>query len=152
MITLKYKYKGYSRSFPNRTSGLHFAARYGLLYLTERFLVGKHGQGNIGADLRDEYGRIPLSLAAEEGYEAVVRLLVERDDVKADLKDEYGRTPLSFAVEEGHEAVVRRLVERDDVEADLRNRNGRTPLLWAAWGGYKAVVHCWLSGTTSRPT
>lgn len=140
MTTLKYKYKGYSRSFPNRTSGLHFAARYGLLYLTERFLIGKHGQGNIGADPKDEYGRTPLSLVAEEGHEAVVRLLVERDDVEADSKDKYGRTPLSFAAEEGHKAVVRLLVERDDVEADLKNKNGRTPLSWAAWGGHEAVV------------
>jgi ankyrin repeat protein len=140
MTTLKYKYKGYSRSFPNRTSGLHFAARYGLLYLTEKFLIGKHGHGNIGADSKDEYGRTPLSLVAEEGHEAVVRLLVQREDVAADSKDKYGRTPLSFAAEEGHEAVVRLLVERDDVEADSKNKNGRTPLSWAAWGGYEAVV------------
>ena len=106
MTTLKYKYKGYSRSFPNRTSGLHLAARYGLIYLTERFLVGKHGQGNIGADSRDEYGRTPLSLVAEKGHEAVVRLLVERDDVEADSKDLSDRTPLLRAVKEGHDSIV----------------------------------------------
>ena len=43
-------------------------------------------------------------------HEAVVRLLVERDDVEADSRESYGRTPLSRAVEEGHEAVVRLLV------------------------------------------
>jgi hypothetical protein len=58
------------------------------------------------------------------GCEAVVRLLVERDDVEADSKDENGRTPLWWAAERGHEAVVRLLVERDDVEADLKDENG----------------------------
>jgi hypothetical protein len=41
--------------------------------------------------------RTPLSWAAIEGYERVVKLLVERDDVEADSKDKWGRTPLSWA-------------------------------------------------------
>jgi hypothetical protein len=32
-------------------------------------------------------GSAPLSLPAMEGHEAVVKLLLERDDVIADLKD-----------------------------------------------------------------
>ena len=54
----------------------------------------------------------------QEGHEAVVRLLVEQDDVEADSKDERGRTPLWCAVMGGHEAIVRALVEREGVEAD----------------------------------
>ena len=157
--TPSYKYGGYSKRFPNGTSGLHLTARYGLLYLTERLLTGKHGDSNIGADskdsysltplveredveadLKDENGRTPLSWAAAEGHDAVVRLLVERDDVKADSKGESGRTPLSWAAAGGHEAVVRLLVERDDVEADSKDRSGRTPLSWAANGRHEAVM------------
>ena len=120
-LTPDNKYTGYSRSFPSRTSGLHLTARYGLLYLTERLLMGKHGDSNIGADLKDKDGRTPLSHAASRGHEAVVWLLVERDDVEADSKDDYGQTPLWHAAWGGHEAVVRMLVERDDVEADSRD-------------------------------
>ena len=104
--TPNYKYNGYSRSFPKNSSGLHLLARYGLLYLTERLLVDKHGESKIEADLKDGYGRTPLSWAASEGHEAVVKLLVERDDVEADSKDNYGRTPLSLAVWKGHEAIA----------------------------------------------
>jgi ankyrin repeat protein len=43
------------------------------------------------------------------GHEAVVKLLVERDDVEADSKDQYGLTPLLWAAESGHEAVVKLL-------------------------------------------
>lgn len=54
----------------------------------------------------------------------MVKLLVERDDVKADSKDESSQTPLWFAARNGHEAVVRLLTERDDVEADSKNKDG----------------------------
>ncbi|KFX89694.1 hypothetical protein O988_08542 [Pseudogymnoascus sp. VKM F-3808] len=59
-------------------------------------------------------------------YKAVVKLLVERDDVVADMKDEYNRTPLSWAAENGHEAVVKLLVDRDDVVADSKDEYNRT--------------------------
>ena len=89
----------------------------------------------------DEYFEwTALMLAVESGHEAVVKLLVERDDVEADSKDKNGRTPLSHAAERGHEAVVKLLVERDDVEADSKSKNGRTPLSYAAEGGHEAVV------------
>jgi ankyrin repeat protein len=132
--------EGYGRSFPEGTSGLHLTARYGLLYLTERLLIGKHGDINIGADSKDGYGRTPLLLAAWGGHEAVVRLLVERDDVEADSKDEDDRTSLSWAAARGHEAGVQLLVKRNDVEADSKDIYNRTPLSWAAWGGNEAAV------------
>ena len=45
-----------------------------------------------------------FSYAAGEGHEAVVKLLVEPDDVEADSKDRSRSLP--WAVEEGHIAVV----------------------------------------------
>ncbi|KAI9861609.1 MAG: hypothetical protein M1813_005219 [Trichoglossum hirsutum] len=135
-----YKYKGYSKGFPTQTNGLHLTARYGLLYLIGRLLIGNHGDSNMRADLRDGDSRTPLSWAAEGGHEAVVKLLVDRDDVKADSGDRNGRTPLIWAAWKGHEAIVKLLVERDDVEADLKDNFGRTPLSWAAWGGHEAIV------------
>ena len=135
-----YKHEHYSKYFPNRTNGLHLTARYGLLYLIEKLLTPQQVDRNIGADLKDGYGRTPLSRAAEGGHEAVVQLLVERDDVEADSKDNYDQTPLWWAACNGHEAVVRLLVERDDVEADSKDDDGQTPLSRAAVGGHEAVV------------
>ncbi|OBT82165.1 hypothetical protein VE02_10024 [Pseudogymnoascus sp. 03VT05] len=92
------------------------------------------------ACILDEGGRTPLCWAAERGHEAVVKLLVEREDVVADSKDEDGRTPLCYAAERGNEAVVKLLVEREDVVADSKDEGGRTLLCWAAESGHEAVV------------
>lgn len=47
---------------------------------------------------KDNEGRTPLSVAAEEGYEDIVQLLIGRDDVDVDSEDKHGRAPLSHVV------------------------------------------------------
>ena len=52
------------------------------------------------------FGLTALSYAACMGHEALVQLLVKRDDVEADATDRYNQTPLSYTAENRHEAVV----------------------------------------------
>jgi ankyrin repeat protein len=56
------------------------------------------------------------------GHEAVLKMLLARNDVEVDPRDESGQTPLWHAAREGHEAVVKMLPGRDDVEADPRDK------------------------------
>ncbi|KAL2841364.1 ankyrin [Aspergillus pseudodeflectus] len=105
---------------------LHLLAREGELM---KLLLAN---GGIRPDPKDH--------CAWHGHEAVVRLLLDRQDVKADSKDNDGLTPISFAAGGGHEAVVRLLLDRQDVDADSKDNLGRTPLLYAAWRGHEAVV------------
>jgi ankyrin repeat protein len=137
-----YKYKGYSQSFPSRTSGLHLTARYGLLDIIEKLLKGEHGEINIRPDLDDAYGQTPLSLAAQNGHEEVVKLLLDTGKVDVDSKDtRFGLTPLMWAERNGHEAVVKLLLDTGKVNVDSEDtRLGLTPLLWAALNGHEAVV------------
>jgi hypothetical protein len=62
--------------------------------------------------IEESYERKPekfinFHVAALNGLEALVRLLLATGAVDADAKDAYGRTPLSWAARNGHEAVVR---------------------------------------------
>ena len=49
------------------------------------------------ADSKDNEGRTPLSWAAGRGEEAMVQLLIERDDVDINSRDRLGLTPLARA-------------------------------------------------------
>jgi ankyrin repeat protein len=73
-------------------------------------MVVKLGErDDVDVDSKDNGGRTPLSWAAENRHEAIVRLLVERDTVEANSKDMNGRTPLWWAALWGHDAVVKLL-------------------------------------------
>ena len=120
---------------PHLVSGVHLAAQFGLTKITKRIL-----ESRTAVDLKDSKDRTPLSLAATEGHETIVKLLVDRDDVVADSTDSCSRTSLSYAAQRGHETIVKLLIDRDDVTADSQDMFDRTPLSYAALEGYEALV------------
>ncbi|KAI9770862.1 MAG: hypothetical protein M1839_003025 [Geoglossum umbratile] len=138
-VSKTYRNSGYSQFYPTDTVGLHLTARLGLLHLSQKLLYSSGEDNRIEADSKDSSGQTPLSLAAEMGHEAVVKLLLEKG-AELESKCRSGRTPLLWAAERGHEAVVKLLLERG---AELKSKDsyhGQTPLSWAAWGGHEAVV------------
>jgi hypothetical protein len=141
--------KQYSEDRNKRTNfyrGFTFSRQRSVFsHVTERgdeiILTFLCASGKLDVESKDNStGQTPLSWAAEKGYEAVVKLLVERG-VELETKDGlFGRTPLSWAAGKGHEAVVKLLVEGG---AELETKDGlfgRTPLSWAAENGHEAVV------------
>ncbi|TGJ64637.1 hypothetical protein EYR41_010681 [Orbilia oligospora] len=77
-------------------------------------------------DLTDHRGRTPLSHAASNGNEAIVRALLERN-VNVNSWDNHEMTPLFYAVDAGHEVVVRLLLEKG-ANIDGLRALGRTAL------------------------
>ncbi|KFY58528.1 hypothetical protein V496_06094 [Pseudogymnoascus sp. VKM F-4515 (FW-2607)] len=98
-------------------------------------------KGNvININAADEHGWTPLSLAARDGHETVVKSLLDSDIVDADSKNEEGRTPLSWAAENGQEGVIKLLLNSGIVDTNSKDRTGQTPLSFASENGHEPVV------------
>ena len=127
-------YQEYSTGAP--FSGLHCASFFGIARLVVALMeVG-------GSDINGEgyRGCTPLSWAAYNGHEEVVKILLGCVKVHPDKADTVGQTPLSHAAENGHEGVIKILLGREEVNPDTPDENGRTPLLYAAKNGHEGVM------------
>ncbi|KAI1743343.1 ankyrin repeat protein [Xylaria scruposa] len=117
------------------TTGIHLAAYFGLAEAIRALL-----SDNVDPDLKYIFNQTPLILAAENGHDAVVQLLLATNKVNPDSKDMNGQTPLIFAAGNGHDAVVQLLLATNKVDPNLKDIVGQTPLLCAAENGHDAVV------------
>ena len=124
---------GYSQDVPRGAIGVHLAAYFGLPEIMMALLENRDH-----LNIKDEWGRTPLSWAAEQGHEAIVKLLVEMG-AELESRDDSGRRPLSWAAGEGHEAVVKLLLDKG-AELEFKDEFSRTPLSQAAAQGHEAVV------------
>ena len=118
---------------------------------TPRVLNKVWGRRYVNPNWLDKYDQTPILLAAKEGHEGVVMLLLGRGDVKSNKQNNDGRTPLHCAALNGHEGVVKLLLERGDVNPDKPGVYGRAPLCCAAKNGHEGVVRILLERDDVSP-
>ena len=86
-------------------------------------------------------GETPLYLAAREGNEAVVALLLEASTIDVNRANALcGRTPLHIAVHKWHKAVVYMLLRAPDIDVNQACGHGWNPIHIAALHGPSSVV------------
>ena len=134
---------------PTGFTGLHGVAFLGVVEIVTAILDMKEWDVNAA----DCMGSTALIWAAVRGYEGVVKMLLEREDVNLNQPDTYnGRTPLSWAANKGHEGVVKMLLKREDVNPNKADpKYGQTPLSLAAGRGYEGVVKMLLERADVNP-
>ncbi|ERF71929.1 hypothetical protein EPUS_06488 [Endocarpon pusillum Z07020] len=84
------------------------------------------------------YGQSPLSHAAENGHEGIVRLLLQKG-ANPNSTDLAGRSPLSWAALNGREAVVQLLLDKG-ANADLSDNEGWNALHLAVADNCESIV------------
>jgi ankyrin repeat protein len=125
----------YRQRDSTKMTGLHLAAYFGIERAVDSLLQLR----NYPPDLKDIYGRTPLSWAAENGHAPVVKRLIVTGQVKIDSKDERGKRPLIWATKEGHTAVVRLLLD-EGADSSSELSFYLTPLSYAAKNGHTEIV------------
>ena len=128
-------------------SGLHCASFFGIMEVVAGLI--QMGCYDLGGG--DFSGCTPLTWAAHNGHEEVVKILLGWEEVNPDKPDNSGMTPLSYAAWFGHEGVVKILLEREEVNPDKSDNNGKTPLSYAASSGHEGVVKILLAREEVNP-
>lgn len=126
--------------FKNKNTLLHQAATHNRIEIAECFLEDYSND----VDILNEDGQTALHIAAKEGFEDMVKLLI---DNKADInkEDKKSNTPLHYAVNKGYRKIVKILLEKKLIiiwmtikQNSLREMLGLTVMLtasivWLKW-------------------
>lgn len=129
---------------PDGTTPLHRAVGSNAPLSTVEALI------KSGADVNaaNRYGVTPLSLAAGNGNDRVLRLLIEAgaNARAADAALREGRTTLMLAARTGNVTALKLLIEKGaDVNA-VESRTGTTALMWAALDNRADAVRALVAG------
>lgn len=113
---------------------LHLATEKHLKPLAE-LLLGRRST-NVNAKDEDQY--TALHWAAQNGDEAITRLLLDRG-AAINETDGQGRTPAHVACQHGQENVIRVLLSRG-ADVQVKGKDNWTALHFAAWQGHLGIV------------
>ncbi|EGX53194.1 hypothetical protein AOL_s00006g572 [Orbilia oligospora ATCC 24927] len=127
------EYGFYGRESIDRVTGLHVASHCGLTLVTKVMLAGD----GVDLELADNRGRTALLFAAKEGYEDIMRVLID-SGANPEAKNSSGEAAISLAVGNGHESIVQMLIGIG-VNLEVKDHRGQTPLFIAARNGSDSI-------------
>ncbi|KAJ7585757.1 hypothetical protein C8J56DRAFT_1087843 [Mycena floridula] len=117
------------------TGQAHILAWLGLNQTLKHLISENH----TAAMSVDKKGSIPLRYACEFGHIAVVKLLIQQEDIDPAAADKDQRTLLSYAAQQGHMDIAKLLLE-NNVDPAAADKYQGTPLSYAAEYGHIDIV------------
>ncbi|KAK2812471.1 hypothetical protein FQN50_001472 [Emmonsiellopsis sp. PD_5] len=130
------------------SSPLMRASFFGFAIAAETLLQ----DNTIDVNKQDSEGASALWLAAMEGHEEIVKLLLRSPMVNLDVQDTYyGRTPLGAASYHGRAEVVKLLLDTGELNVEAIDGSGDTPLLHAISNGHEEIVKILLDTGKANP-
>jgi len=119
--------------FPCSARGFHGAAATG-----DRRAVALFLEAGVNSEISNERGWTPLMLAAFNGQDDVIRVLIKHQ-ANMNSRDLLGNTALHWAADSGKTSSSKLLIDFH-AEIDAVNNSGFTPLLQASKGRHLGVV------------
>ncbi|KAL8210670.1 hypothetical protein R6Q57_005107 [Mikania cordata] len=118
-------------------TALYTAAEKGHLEVVKELLKYSDKE-TITRKSRSEFDT--LHIAARQGHDAVVQLLLDHDPSLCQTRSQGNATPLITAATRGHTAVVKELLLKDHSLIDISRSNGKNALHLAARSGHVEIV------------
>ncbi|KAK9290162.1 hypothetical protein L1049_008328 [Liquidambar formosana] len=118
-------------------TALFTAAEKGHLDLVKELLQYSTKEG---ISLKNRSGFDPLHIAASNGHQAIVQVLLEHDPELSKTVGQSNATPLISAATKGHAAVVNELLSKDSSLLEISRSNGKNALHLAARQGHVEIV------------
>ncbi|KAK7851574.1 ankyrin repeat-containing protein itn1 [Quercus suber] len=89
---------------------------------------------------KNRSGFDPLHIAARQGHEAIVQVLLDHDPGLSKTVGQSNATPLITAATRGHTAVVKELLSKDPSLLEISRSNGKNALHLASRQGHEDIV------------
>ncbi|GMY14632.1 ankyrin repeat-containing protein ITN1 [Fagus crenata] len=93
-----------------------------------------------GISMKNRSGFDPLHIAASQGHQAIVQVLLDHDPGLSKTVGQSNATPLISASTRGHTAVVNELLSKDPSLLEISRSNGKNALHLAARQGHVDIV------------
>ncbi|KAA8518846.1 hypothetical protein F0562_016380 [Nyssa sinensis] len=93
-----------------------------------------------GITSKNRSGFDPLHIAASQGHQAIVQILLDHDPGLSKTVGQSNATPLISAATKGHVAVVHELLSKDSSLLEISRSNGKNALHLAARQGHVDIV------------
>lgn len=119
----------FKNRFINKLKILLLCCQYGQIDAIQEIIRLMNSDSSFRINLNNTYkGITPLYMACESGHLAIVKILVQQEQVDINQAKPDGTTPLSIACELNHIAIVQYLLRQPSIDVNKQSTSNISPL------------------------